>query len=166
MRHGDIRRRVLLAVVALALLAVPAARPQPPRPGAPRLEPVAETRLLMEGLNLPNFQALDQGLRQRPADAEGWVFLRGQALLIAETGNLLLLRPPRQAGQETWMQLAMDLRAVATGLARLAANRDFERSRAAFVDLAQTCNRCHQTFRVPAQIVPFRERRPPAAPAP
>ena len=31
------------------------------------------------------------------------------------------------------------------------------RSRAAFVNLANVCNRCHQAFRVAVEIVPFQE---------
>jgi hypothetical protein len=34
------------------------------------LEPVAETRLLMEGLNAANFKGLNRLLREKPADAE------------------------------------------------------------------------------------------------
>src|SRR5579885_855242 len=61
----------------------------------PKLVPVAETKLLMEGINKPNFDALAKGLKQKPADAESWGYARGQALLIAETANLLLIRPPK-----------------------------------------------------------------------
>jgi hypothetical protein len=78
-------------------------------------------------------------------------------LLIAETGNLLMLRPPRNQGQSVWMERAAELRNAATQLARTAAARDFERSRAGLVQLANTCNRCHQTFRIAVQIAPFRE---------
>ena len=52
----------------------------------------------MDGLNLPNYRGLDKLLKQKPADADTWTFIRGQSLLIAETGNLLLLRPPRSGG--------------------------------------------------------------------
>src|SRR5437660_10953444 len=77
----------------------PAADPPPARAPAaqkfvPRFEAVAETRLLMEGLAHANYQGIERLLRQKPADDETWMFARGQALLIAETGNLLLLRPP------------------------------------------------------------------------
>ncbi|HZT83619.1 MAG TPA: cytochrome c [Gemmataceae bacterium] len=157
------RFRVLCgALLALAafLIAVPRAEPQtkaPARPAAPRLEAVAETRLLMEGLNQANFRGLERLLKQKPADVEAWTFARGQALLIAETGNLLMLRPPKNKGQDAWMDRAADMRARATALARAAGNQDYPRTRAALADLANSCNRCHQTFRVPVKITPFAE---------
>lgn len=122
---------------------------------APKPEAVAETRLLMEGLNQANFRGLDKLLKEKPADAEAWTFARGQALLIAETGNLLMLRPPRSKGQDAWMDRAAELREAATAVARAAGRRDFERSQNAFRDLAQTCNRCHQAFRVPVRLSAF-----------
>lgn len=119
---------------------------------APRLEPVAETRLLMEGMSQPNYQALQKLLKQRPADADAWSFARGQALLLAETGNLLLIRPPRNQGQTVWLDLAADLRAAATRLARSCASQDYERSRVNLTAVAQACNRCHTTFRVSVRM--------------
>jgi hypothetical protein len=139
-----------LTTVAATLLAVTPASPQllpRNRSASPKPEPVAETKLLMEGLLQANVRGLEKNLRQAPADAETWTFVRGQALLIAETGNLLMLRPPRSGGQEAWMAHAADLREKATGLARLAAARDAAGSRRALADLSGTCNRCHQTFR-------------------
>lgn len=149
---------VLLALTGGGALALqrPAAAPQKP---AHKLEPVAETRLLMEGLNQANFRGMERLLKEKPADKESWAFIRGQALLIGETGNLLMLRPPRNQGQDAWMDHATALRDAATDLARHAANRDYERSRAGLISLANTCTRCHQTFRVPVQVVPFAEPR-------
>ena len=121
----------------------------------PKLEPVAETKLLMEGLLQSNFRGLENHLKQRPADVETWAFARGQALLIAETGNLLMLRPPKTSGQDAWMDRATDLREQATRLAQHAATRDLERCQLALIELAGTCTRCHQTFRVPVQIRAF-----------
>jgi hypothetical protein len=88
--------------------------------------------------------------------------VRGQALLIAESGNLLMLRPPKnQKGQDAWMQNATDLREASTDLARQAANRDLDKTRAALSTLTNTCNRCHQTFQVPVRIgQPDEDRKP------
>jgi hypothetical protein len=160
-------RLPLLAVAAALLLGTPAVpqglRPNPGAKAPPRLEPVAETRLLMDGLNQANFTGLERLLKQKPADAEAWSFARGQALLIAETGNLLMLRPPKNPGEVAWMDRCRELREAATGLARAVSTRDFDRSRTALTDVADACTRCHQTFRVPVRIVPFAdpaERKP------
>jgi hypothetical protein len=153
-------RSVILGAVAGGLLFAADATPQlPPRGNSParprpRLEAVAETKLLMEGLLQSNFRGLDNHLKQRPADVETWAFARGQALLIAETGNLLMLRPPKAAGQDVWMERATELRERATRLAQYAAARDFDRCLPALNDVATTCTRCHQTFRVPVKVAP------------
>src|SRR5262245_51093607 len=115
MRRSTIIRIGAPALLAAVLLAgghrveVQAQKTQPqPRNTTftPKFEALAETRLLMEGLAHPNYRSLNKLLKQKPADVETWTFARGQALLVAETGNLLLLRPPRNNGRDTWMKLA------------------------------------------------------------
>jgi hypothetical protein len=158
----------LVALAALLAWARGGATQQPPRqpaaqPGAkvtPKLEPVAETRLLMEGLAHANFRGIERLLREKPAEVQAWTFIRGQALLIAETGNLLMLRPPRSQGQPVWFDRATELRKSAGELARTAGAQNYAQSRAAFVSLANTCNRCHQSFRVPVEITPFADPKP------
>lgn len=166
-------RRLLVAGAALAAAGVALAQlPSPSRtlpgttrslPGGvqilpsssrplPRPEAVAETRLLMDALAQPNYQGLERLLAQKPADAEAWSFARGQALLLAETANLLMLRPPRTEGREVWTERAADLRAVAIKLARAAGTRDYEQARAQLPSVAMMCNRCHRTFRVSAEV--------------
>ncbi len=137
---------------------LPEQLPPPVERVVPKFEAVAETSLLMEGLAQPNYRALEKHLQGRgPADADTWMFARGQALLIAETGNLLLLRPPRGEGRDVWMRRAMDLRQSAGTLARQLGSRDLQHSRNAFADLTIKCNSCHQTFRVPKRIGPNAE---------
>ena len=162
-------RAGILLVLAAALLvtshAAPQTQPRSKAPARPKLEPVAETRLLMEGLNQANFRGLERLLKEKPADAESWTFARGQALLIAENGNLLLLRPPRKEGRDTWLERCADLREFATRLARFTANRDYEGSRSALVQVANACNRCHDTFRVGVRLTPFAEQAAEKTPA-
>jgi hypothetical protein len=162
--------RIALALgISACLLVTASAEPEKlnrppspaPAPAAPKFTPkfdaVAETSLLMDGLAQANYRGLEKNLKQKPGDVETWTFVRGQALLIAETGNLLLLRPPRNKGQDAWYQNATDLREAAAELARHAGNRDYDRSQNALTNMANTCNRCHQTFRVPVHVGPGAE---------
>jgi hypothetical protein len=126
----------------------------------PRLEPIAEISVLMKGINLPNLRGLDRELRQRPTSADAWSNIRGQALLIAENGNLLMLRPPRKLDEETWLARARDLRTVAAQLSESAAARDHEHSVAGLKELANACNRCHQFAKVDVQITSFADEQP------
>ncbi len=147
----------LFSAGAMFLVVVAPAATQNKAPARPKLEPVADTRLVMEGLASANFKGIERLLREKPADVESWTFIRGQALLIGETGNLLMLRPPKNNGQDAWMDRSAELREAATTLARAAAARDFDKSQRGLVGVANVCNRCHQSFRVPVRIEPFAE---------
>jgi hypothetical protein len=158
-----IRTTTVLAGFATLCLVAPRSpsqvreRPASPAPTAqpPRLVAVAETRLLMEGLTKPNFDGLVRNLKQKPADSEAWAFTRGQALLVAESANLLLIRPPRtRQAQEAWAPRAIELRDAGVKLAQAAGNRDYVAARAGLANLANACNRCHESFRVPVRINP------------
>lgn len=127
----------------------------PDKAPGPRLEPVADTRLLMDGLAKPNFDGLGKHLRDRPGDAETWEFVRGQGLLVAESGNLLMMRPPKsRPEQDAWMAKAADVRAAGTKVAKAATDRDYLAARAAHAELANACNRCHERFQVKTRVSP------------
>jgi hypothetical protein len=156
---SPVRLALLLLIAGLALSASaqttrpPMQLPNAPKPvTTPKLEAVAETKLLMVGLVQPNYAGLEKHLGQRPTDADSWGYARGQALLVAESGNLLMLRPPRSGGQDLWMQRATELREAGSTLARYTAARDYEHSQSSLRDVANVCNRCHQTFRVPTRV--------------
>ncbi|VTT99901.1 hypothetical protein : Uncharacterized protein OS=Blastopirellula marina DSM 3645 GN=DSM3645_10037 PE=4 SV=1: Cytochrom_C_2 [Gemmataceae bacterium] len=123
----------------------------------PTPEPVAETKLLMNGLAAANLRGLGRTLRDKPTEAEAWAFARGQALLIAESGNLLMLRPPKTNGRDDWLGYSGDLRDAGDKLARAAAAKDYAKARAGLAALANVCNRCHQTFQVATRVDPFAE---------
>jgi hypothetical protein len=153
------RTRFLFAAAAFAVGSafLSSAHSQPARVKvAPKPEPVAETKLLMEGIADPNSRALAKLFAAKPKDAEGWAFARGQALLLGELGNLLLMRPPKaKSGEEAWQTHAADLRESATALAKAAAAKDFLQARTALAGVANACNRCHQSFRVAVRVDPF-----------
>ena len=52
------------------------------------------------------------------------------------------------------MQHDSELRSSAATLARAIAAKDYARSRSALAGVANSCNRCHQTFRVPVKVAP------------
>jgi hypothetical protein len=151
---------VCLALSGLLLFSLSGHSQNPGGKTVPKLEPIAETKLLMEGLLHSNFRGLERILSQKAPDAQGWTFARGQALLIAEGANLLMLRPPKNQGEQAWFERSMELRSYATQLGQITARKDLDRAKTALTTLANSCNRCHQTFRVQVQITPF-EAEPP-----
>lgn len=157
------RARLLLSGTLALLTCLFLTRPVPSQSTGkftPKLEPIAETKLIMEGLAHSNFRGLERNLNTRPTEDSTWVFARGQALLIAETANLLMLRPPKKEGQETWFLRSMELRGKASALAQTITTKDLERSRKGLIDVANTCTKCHQNFKVPVLIEPFSEAPP------
>jgi hypothetical protein len=154
-------RLACVGVILLSSAVLPGLGQNQPGKVVPKLEPIAETRLIMEGLAHANFRGIERNLRKNPIDDQSWTFARGQALLIAESANLLMLRPPKNPGETTWMERSMDLRAQAQQLAGYLAMKDMEKSKAGMQSLAASCNRCHNGFRVPVEIVPFQQADPP-----
>jgi hypothetical protein len=114
----------------------------------------------MEGLAQANFRGLERNLAKKPIDEQSWTYARGQALLIAETANLLMLRPPKNQGEAVWFERSMELRANAQQLAAVLAKKDVEAGKVGMQAVANSCNRCHQTFRVSVEIVPFQPPEP------
>ena len=147
------RRFLMMLVLGGVLLSTQPLISQPI--GVAKPEPVAETRLVMAGLAKANFDGLVRNLKQQPADADTWVFIRGQSLLVAESANLLMIRPPqnRQA-QPLWMARAAEMREAGSKVARAAAKKDYPTTQTAMVGLANSCNRCHESFRVPVRLNP------------
>lgn len=159
----NIRSRWLVGLGVLAVGIPSLALSQPDVPLSSRAQPklvaVAETKLLMEAMAMPNYKGFERLLKGKPDDTEAWVFARGQSLLLAETANLLLLRPPTNQGKDAWNKSAIELREAATRLARSASSRDFDDSRSKFIQVTNACNRCHQSFRVATKLTPFQEEK-------
>ncbi|OWK41674.1 hypothetical protein [Fimbriiglobus ruber] len=118
-----------------------------------KMEPVAETRLIMEGITKPNFDGLTKLLKQQPTEADSWTFARGQALVVAETGNLLMLRPPKtKAAQDVWLARAAEVREAGVKVARAAGTKNYAEARVALTEMVNACNRCHSGFAVKTRL--------------
>ena len=116
---------------------------------------VASVRVLMDNLNGPSFQQLDHVLRSQPTAQQTWKGMAVQAVLLAEGGNLLLLRPPRGKQAGTWLDRATELRLRAVDLSQAAEKHDFATARKALKSLGESCMHCHQTFNVPVKVEAF-----------
>ena len=146
---------------------------QPPRPGTnpparpgqnpsrvlPKLEPYAETKLIMEGLAQANFRGLERILGQKPAEDKAWVFGRGQACFWLRRA-ICSCSGRHAMTVKLFGFSAGDFRTAAVQLATSMGQKDFQRSRTNLHNVANTCNRCHQTFRVSFQVKPFADQIP------
>jgi hypothetical protein len=149
-----------LAGLVLAAPGSPQVRPRTgPREGslesAPRPEPVGNVRFLMRNINGPYFRSLETQLRKRPANDEAWAQLRDQALLIAENGNLLMLRRAPSGKKEDWLERDATMRGAALTVSRAADKQDYAGCRARLISLASVCDDCHKAYLVEVRVNPF-----------
>src|SRR5262249_10444294 len=101
-------------ILALLLLVSPAAAQSPP------FLPVATINEIMDAITLPYSDALLYIQRNPPKTDRDWETLQMQALMLAESGNLLMMKD-RAKNQGEWMKDARML--VDAGVAAVKATR-------------------------------------------
>jgi hypothetical protein len=134
---------VLLAGAAVAQ-ALPAQQPAPDSVGGPR--PIGTISELMVHLIYPTSDAIFYILTRTPTSTAEWGALEGQALMLAESGNLLMM-PSRARGRDQWIQDAKLMLDVGEAALKAAQDRDVEALSELNEQLYQSCTTCHQHFR-------------------
>jgi hypothetical protein len=117
----------------------------PPGQGLP-LQRVGTISELMVDIIYPASDAVFYITTREPKDEAGWNELRGKALMLAESANLLLM-PGRARDQDRWMadsKLLLDAGAAAF---RAAKRKDVDALSALSDQLYQSCVTCHQHYR-------------------
>ena len=130
-----------MRVVALLLLIIiPAAAQSPP------FMPVATINEIMDAITLPYSDALLYIQRNPPQNDRDWETLQMQALMLAESGNLLMMKN-RAKNQGDWMKDARML--VDAGIAAVKATRakDIDAVLALNEQIVNSCVTCHRKFR-------------------
>jgi hypothetical protein len=124
--------------------------PPPPAP----FQPVADTKQLMISILEPAAEGYWDAVGSvddasgttffAPRSTEEWTRLRDNALLIAESGNLLMMAPRARDGD--WMAMARAM--IEAGRRALAAAeaRDTALVFDAGAEVYDTCARCHATY--------------------
>src|ERR1700681_4919902 len=140
-----------LAIFATALL-WGCSRPQA---ASPPFKPVADVKQMMDMLVDP---AADEfwsqsgqiitagGVEQRgPKNNEEWSKVQDSAMLLAESGNLLMMSPRAQDGGE-WMKSAQALVDKGQEAYQAAQAKDVDRMFAVGGEVYDTCLHCHQLY--------------------
>jgi hypothetical protein len=128
-------------VLALILfIMIPAAAQSPP------FMPVATINEIMDAITLPYSDALLYIQRNPPQNDRDWETLQMQALMLAESGNLLMMKN-RAKNQGEWMKDARML--VDAGVAAVKATRlkDINAVLALNEQIVNSCITCHRKFR-------------------
>jgi hypothetical protein len=138
---------------ALALLLIAgAAVAQAP----PTFHAVGNMSQLMIDIIYPTSDALFYVDREPPKNQHEWDLLRGQALMLAESGNLLMMES-RARDQENWVKYSKALIDLGSTAFKAAQAKDLDGIRALNDPLNDACVNCHLQYR------PGYHRRPAAA---
>lgn len=84
--------------------------------------------------------------REEQKTEKDWIDLRHNALMLAETANLLMA-PNRARDQDRWMKDAGLLWDVGNRAYKLAKAKDLEGLKALNADLYEACQSCHEHYR-------------------
>ena len=130
----------MMRIVALLLLVSPVLAQSPP------FKPVATINEIMDAITLPYSDALLYIQRNPPKSDWDWQVLQMQALMLAESGNLLMMKE-RAKNQGEWMKDARLL--VDAGIAAVKATRakDVDAVLALNEQIVNSCVTCHRKFR-------------------
>ncbi len=120
---------------------------------APSFQPVGSMSQLMVNIIYPASDAIFYVARAVPKTEAEWGALQNQALMLAESGNLLMM-PGRARDQGDWIKDSKLLVDVGTAAFRAARAKDLDGVLALNQQLNDACVICHEAYR-PA----YRRRR-------
>jgi hypothetical protein len=118
----------------------------PPQAGGDTFEDVASVTEIMTALIIPSSNVVGNvGLDGDPDD-EAWALIERQAIILAESGNLLLT-PGRAQGRRDWIDAARAMRTAAVDALQAARRKDAD---ALMVDIGgaifDSCTSCHDQY--------------------
>ena len=113
---------------------------------APAFQRVGTMSQLMINIIYPTSDALFYIERTAPKTEVEWNGIRNQALMLAESGNLLMM-PGRARDQENWIKDSKMLVDVGAAAYKAAQAKDMDAILALNDQLYQSCVVCHQQYR-------------------
>jgi hypothetical protein len=109
-------------------------------------QPVGNMSQLMIDLIYPSSDALFYVDRDPPKNQHEWDSLRAQALMLAESGNLLMM-PGRARDQENWIKYSKIMIDIGKTAFKAAQAKDLDGIRALNDPLNDVCVNCHLQYR-------------------
>jgi hypothetical protein len=134
------------SVVSLTLCRTPAIGRDSQLPNQTKPRPVEkDMHEFMEYVFEPTYQRLKQSMASEPADNPRWKRIKSDALILAEGGNLLLLRTPPE-DSKTWDENSAAVRDLGGKLYASAKKKDYPSARRDYEAMLVNCNACHTKF--------------------
>jgi hypothetical protein len=119
---------------------------QAPPAEAPAIKPVGTMSELMVYVIYPTSDEIFYVSRNEKKTEKDWIDLRGNALTLAESANLLMA-DNRARDKDRWMKDSMLLWEVANKAFIAAKARDLPAIEALNADLYEACQSCHEHYR-------------------
>jgi hypothetical protein len=124
-------------------------------PAPPPFKPVTDVKGLMQGVVDPAADGVWQSVaviftkgnveERRPHTDQEWATVRGQAMTLAEAGNLLMIAPRAKDGGD-WMKFAQDLVDTSAAALRATEAKDADRLLDVGGTIDDACERCHKKY--------------------
>ncbi len=124
--------------VGMVLLAAAAALAQQSAP-----KPVASVTQLMQAMVIPASNALFDVARNAPQGEQEWTAVENQAVILAESGNLLMIGD-RARDSDTWMSTSRILVEAGAAALRAAEARDSRTIADVGNRIIEACETCHE----------------------
>jgi hypothetical protein len=138
-------RRIHLLGFSLGLLSLSAALMA--ADGATDGPVVVESSMheFMEYVYQPTYLRLKANMAKLTADPAPWKDVKADSLILAESGNLLLMRGPEE-NRADWNQHAVATRELGAELYKAARAKDAGKAKTAYTEMITRCNACHDDF--------------------
>jgi hypothetical protein len=140
------RTLALALLLGTTVMAQSPASPAKPAPERPPTRNVGSMSDLMVKIIYPASDALFYIESRTPKTDAEWVVLEGQALMVAESANLLML-PGRARDQKQWMADAKLMLEAGAAAVKFAKTRNVEAIAGLSDQLMESCTSCHKNYR-------------------
>ena len=137
------RRSLTFSVVVVAAVAAGVSAQRSPAVG---IRALANVRELHDIMISPASDAVFAASSSQPLDAKGWTDARNQAILLAESGNLLMVGT-RVRDTGNWMKMSRAMVDAAALAATAAEKKDAKALEAATDSITTACMECHRPYR-------------------
>jgi hypothetical protein len=145
--------RVLVAMFLLYGVAVAVASCSGPQP--PPFKPIADVKLLMQSVVDPSADVIWDSVativtaagmdERRPRTAQEWTTVRNSAVMLTESGNLLMMVPRAYDGGD-WMTMSQGLVDAGNEALRLAEARNADGLFDIGEKIDKACETCHVLY--------------------
>ena len=112
---------------------------------APQFQPVGTVREIMLGIVAPASDAIFKVPNQAPKDDKEWKTVQDSALMLAETGNLLLV-PGRAKDNGDWTKFSKSLITQGSKAFKAANAKDAKSLEDIGNDIDDVCETCHAKY--------------------